>query len=623
MTDFRNSYHFVPRKPPMASHLKQLPDNQKDYGLGEDIAEGHAAYAPGTQSGRIRCQVTLECPTVIGGKRTSPTTGYSIVEPFLFKGLPALPASSLKGMLSSVAESVARAPYRVLDDSKLTVAYQTGNRNLGFTFIRHAKGDRNEANKIGSVHDYVAPDSRPLAILAPGKVTRSMVNPVEAMFGFVRDVAKGAAVNKGTVVSAAGKLRVSHALPSGDWAAKPAEDYFLAGDHPGGATYPVQVRLVRLKEQGQPMKEPKTAPQHGNSPPEYKNLRSATPNFYFVEKSTPNTYIAKKDFGTKTPSDYQTQGGKFYLHHPDTQSQPWKTAAPAPADAGAGRKAAVAVMKAGITFDFHIDFDNLSPHELNILCYALRPSPRFRHKIGLGRGLGLGSIRIDIQDMTLVDRTSRYLAQNVWADDPRSTAGSDTTLAEACVKAHDTWLNANDPGARQALLAIGETHRFDDAGRALLELPVLWVPLTEGKFQARATAAAESDSFAWFAKNDKPGAQQPLPPIGANGVPILGTDVAPVAPPGGAGGNGQTRGRPAQDRGPALEPSEKAGRLKSCKKDGRGAWLAVVIPDDSSGEVSVDNALCLRAGLNRARENARVAYRLKLDGRSAKSLRLI
>ena len=616
MTEFRNAYGFVPRKAPDPAGQRRLPDAQRDYGLGATAADGHAVYAAGTRSGRITCRVTLEGPTVIGGLRHSGEglARHAVVEPFLFRGRPALPATSLKGMISSIAESVARAPYRVLQDMKLTVAF-----GIPPSRERHSKGSP-ASTRIGTTHDYFDPTALPLQIGGP-RATRSMVNPVEAMFGFLRDVPEGAAVPKGQVVGAAGKLRFGHALPSGTWADTAARDFFVTGDHvPATGRFPPGVRLVRLKEQAQPMKQP----------PNHPDLRSATPNFYFVTKVTPDEFIAKRDFATRPPADYAPQGGKFYLHHPDAATgEPWKTADTRATDASHERKAAVAILQRGVTFDFRIDFDNLSPHEIAVLCYALRPSARFRHKIGLGRALGLGSIRIDVCSLVTVDRAARYTAGALFDDDPRQAADAGSGQADATAHrdAHDAWLTQNDPAARRALLAIGETHAFDDEGAAQSQPPVLWVPLTEPKYQAltavppTGAVAAEDRSFKWFVENDREphGWKQKLRAVGAGGrLAVLTTDgAAPVTAP-------AAPARPraaAAGRGAAPVAGEVGGRLKFCKRDAKGNYFAILVPDAGGADVFVNHLVCIEAGLTGARKKALLVF-VQGAGNTAARVRL-
>jgi hypothetical protein len=46
--------------------------------------------------------------------------------------------------------------------------------------------------------------------------------------------------------------------------------------------------------------------------------------------------------------------------------------------------------------------------ELEALCYAIRPTEDFRHKIGMGKPLGLGQVRLDPIGLLLIDRRRRY-----------------------------------------------------------------------------------------------------------------------------------------------------------------------------------------------------------------------
>jgi hypothetical protein len=61
-------------------------------------------------------------------------------------------------------------------------------------------------------------------------------------------------------------------------------------------------------------------------------------------------------------------------------------------------------------FYFHVDFDNLTERELGLLCYSLQPTPDYRHKLGMGKPLGLGTVRIDPIAMLFVSRGDRYAA---------------------------------------------------------------------------------------------------------------------------------------------------------------------------------------------------------------------
>lgn len=627
MTRFRNAYHFVPRLPNDGTAKgRTLPEKPRDFGLrpGHE-SEGHAIYADDAHSGRLICRITLECPTIIGGARQKGVSNSdpAKVVPFLVGGRPAIPATSLRGMLSLVAESAARAPYRVLKNMNLTVAElksENGKRHV----VRHKAiggkaqaisskdpNGRRTSSAIGLSHAYFDKSLLPMAIGANG-IKRALVNPVESMFGFVAEADKDQPnAGRGKVNSAAGKLRISHACPSGAWDKREVASFYLAGDRaitidrnsPVFGRLPKGVTLTLLKEQGQPMKTPERQDSHkdkaGFSDSDYEELNSATPNFYFFDKQTPDQFVSKASFATTDPSRFEPQGGKFYLHNPDAvpdtrtgqTKEPWKTRA-AIRGKGVDRKAAAPVLKHGVTFDFHIDFDNLTDHELNLLCFALRPSERFRHKIGLGKALGLGSIRLDVTDLVLINRKARYGSEALFADDQRTVAdGSGAPMAKARAAEHDVWLTEADPSARTALLAIGETHDFDGEGGQDAQTAVLWVPLTEERYadHLKQRVQAEDRSFEWFTKNDALGGpQQKLAPIGSRKIPVLYTEEPPAAP---------------------SSNSERVDRIGTLSWHGSGSYHFGRVTDDDTGEVfHVVSRVLKGAGLTAMHNGAKVLF---------------
>lgn len=659
MTTFRNSYHFVPRKPNDAKAKgHKLPEKQRDFGLrpGHE-SEGHAIYATDAHSGRITCRITLECPTIIGGQReTDPNKkGPAKVAPFLFARKPAIPASSIKGMLSLIAESAARAPYRVLRDMQLTVAFPEFDQRVRRLFtVRHksVKGESKvdcspgltsykKTSRIGSTHAYVDESLHPMAITGRA-IKRAYVNPVESMFGFVAEADKNQQnAGRGKVNSAAGKLRLSHARPSGDWAKLEVEKFYLAGNPAIKVDQqsriferlPEGVTLTLLKEQGEPMKKPKRQEDHeeaaGFLDTDYGDLNSATPNFYFFQKDSPEQFVEKRRFATtppapNAPQGYAPQGAKFYLHNPDSipdpttgaTKEPWKSRNRQITGEGIDRKAAAPVLRHGITFDFHIDFDNLTDHELNILCFALRPSLRFRHKIGLGKALGLGSIKIDVTGLTLIDRAARYSPDALFADDPRDlTAPESRAAAQDRAARHDAWLMQADPSARTALLALGETHDFDGKGGQDAHIPVLWVPLTEPKYQMhlKQLPAAEEKSYEWFTRNDgHKGPQQKLQPIRGPHIPTLDTDAARK---GDDRAGGTSTPRPTeQQAGPtprptdSADPAERLGTLMWHRNNDKGIDFGRITEDGTGTIFHVTFDLLKQAKLTRADHGIKVRF---------------
>ena len=136
------------------------------------------------------------------------------------------------------------------------------------------------------------------------------------------------------------------------------------------------------------------------------------PEFYFHRKAGTGSspFITKEEL--EPNGDYIPNGRKFYWHHLD-ENDPY-----APDDAYAKdrykRVVRINPIKKGVKFLFSIDFFNLTEFELGMLLYAVRPTETFRHRIGMGKPIGLGRIRIDILNLLFVNRQRRYGDDNLF-----------------------------------------------------------------------------------------------------------------------------------------------------------------------------------------------------------------
>lgn len=457
---FLNSYHFIPRNP--ANDTADFDPNHHHY-------LGH--------SGTIRCRLTLEQSTVIGGRHESLNGQYTRLYPYLYQGRPAIPATSIKGLIASLAEAASLSAYRVLKNETLTVLLQMNRRAKDASdYLAHRRTD------LGSVHDYVDQQLRPLSAGSARKISLA-----EQLFGFVIPDQKGEGC------AFAGRVRPSIGLLDEQWLKSSDSELFdNRGDYRADGA-----QWVRLKEMSQPMKGwPNSSATH----------RGATPAFYFRDRSNPAAgYAGKADFTRGKSGKYEIQGQKAYLHHLTSgaaDAQPWKTAVPAQTGKDAERKSVVRPLKAGVSFEFTLAFDNLSDEMLRLLCFALRPAERYRHKIGYGKPLGLGSVRIDPVELCLIDRRARYADADFLAKPDHEKADW-----RSWAEQHRKWLADKHPAALKAFDLIGESHDFDAVGKRQFSdaAPVLWVPLAQGNLDALRSdpAAAESDTFRWFADNER------------------------------------------------------------------------------------------------------------------------
>ncbi|GAB4141238.1 MAG: TIGR03986 family CRISPR-associated RAMP protein [Planctomycetaceae bacterium] len=142
-----------------------------------------------------------------------------------------------------------------------------------------------------------------------------------------------------------------------------------------------------------------------------------SPFLYFARRN--GKPVRKEDL--KSRSGIDPQGRKWYLHH-DPNSLDWVTV---DENARKKQKARLKPLKTGLEFVFDVRFDNLSDNELAMLVYALSPTDTFRHRLGMGKPLGLGTVQVVPVRVELVDRTKRYRSDDPFADEP---AGCTTHL---------------------------------------------------------------------------------------------------------------------------------------------------------------------------------------------------
>ncbi|MBU2551273.1 MAG: TIGR03986 family CRISPR-associated RAMP protein [Proteobacteria bacterium] len=252
------------------------------------------------------------------------------------------------------------------------------------------------------------------------------------------------------------------------------------------------------------------------------------PSFYFNNtKDRSGSYISKMELDDH-PEDYWPKGRKQYWSfqgHYEGDKENLK------------QKCRVTPLMAGCRFYFYLDFENLTEWEVGLLLYALQPAAPswdFHHKIGLGKPLGLGSIRIQVCSVRLIDRTRRYAQDDpfasryhrVWENPPEETdeyeeylirirenGMESTEPAEWLAEAGQCFTRDMDPAIREAI---------EKMGREVEDHPVSY-PVTRDQ-----QPGAETENFKWFQNNDRSKAdQQGLKPLDAlkdDELPLLRTN---------------------------------------------------------------------------------------------------
>lgn len=138
-----------------------------------------------------------------------------------------------------------------------------------------------------------------------------------------------------------------------------------------------------------------------------------SPQLYFHHANSDQA-VRKSQMPGEAGGTIRPLGRKWYLHH---HTVAWQSLDPH--DARTKRqKTRVQPLRAGLEFVFDVEFTNLSRHELALLAYALRPRPEFRHRLGLGKPLGLGTVQVQPLGLFLIDRRRRYETNDLF-DSPR------------------------------------------------------------------------------------------------------------------------------------------------------------------------------------------------------------
>jgi len=502
MSDFfRNPYHFVPTGP--GEPPERLPKKDIEAPWAEGSASAHIThdrYVPGTHSGRITCRAIVETPLICGNRQEERPGWTKLIHPFeIEEGKPALPASSLRGMLSALAEAATHSTLRVLKG------------------INSRKFFRAISADLEPLHD-----------------NRTKLTLAEQLFGAVAvedELNPKRGKNAPSTFALAGRLRVHHGQLTASPAAGAYQDYqeLLSAEQKAAIRGPV-----------------KDIPLHNLASP-----KPTAPALYFKPQNAGGGYIAKDQL---TPDMHEPLGRKFYLRRRDAKAvresalfvhpQRFKDTK----DLDAMKKQHPSVhrfVRPGCQFEFQISFDNLSPLEFQMLTYILNPSSSFRHQIGHGKPLGLGQMKIEITAVDLVNRVERY------ANDDLTDSRHHSALHRVpeLQKAFRGWAEENQLGEVLAALELLGAPPDDDipvhypqaaekkVGR---KEEAKWVQIEKG------TPDFETEQFHWFVQNDRLNAgQQYLSSLlGQTKLPKLRRE----------------RGRDAAEPGPLQQKAQKLTR---------------------------------------------------------------
>lgn len=263
MSEFLNPYQFIPVTGTINGEARRIRATDIASGLTTHPAR-HDLWQPEMRSGRIICRVHLDTPIVVGGEQVDkPRTR---VRPYCRNDQPAIPASSLRGMVSSLAEALSQSSLRVLEDRDLVVSKRLGSQ-------------RTIPLAAGAVHEYfraIDPDLVPWK--TPNPPHRDLLTPAELLFGVVDERGDDSDDDTDPPFHLASRVRFSDALP-----------------HPKRP--PIFSPEIMLKELASP---------------------KGYPAMYFHPDGSRGDFVAKEGFyqpnGAFQPA-YRPNGRKVYLHH--------------------------------------------------------------------------------------------------------------------------------------------------------------------------------------------------------------------------------------------------------------------------------------------------------------------
>jgi CRISPR-associated protein (TIGR03986 family) len=253
--------------------------------------------------------------------------------------------------------------------------------------------------------------------------------------------------------------------------------------------------------------------------------------FYLKSGGNTNTSVSGYD-----EADVDLRGRKFYLHAPERLKDEDKPYAPVgssrikktkrnktvealfPADGGNE----IPTSETDRTqFHFTVDFTNLTAYELGLLCYTLELEDNLFHHIGMGKPLGLGTVKIEIdksksQIYSRDAQVSRYRSFNAV---PSGAAMLDVGSYIKEFKKQQAQIELEkeiNPGEEEAQFnEIGYikdlryvlSRRPADDWKASIKYP--------HKEMTKRDGTVESGGYVWFRENKKKGVtyEQTLPTL--------------------------------------------------------------------------------------------------------------
>ncbi|QIZ72191.1 TIGR03986 family type III CRISPR-associated RAMP protein [Oxynema aestuarii] len=177
-----------------------------------------------------------------------------------------------------------------------------------------------------------------------------------------------------------------------------------------------------------------------------------------------------KHYGSEPEKETVIRGHKLYWHKGSAPSIQLSDN-PDSKDDSKSQTTDIKPIKSGVSFNFTIHFENLSPVELGALLWILKlaANPKYRLSLGMGKPLGMGAVKIT-HELWLSDRVNRYsklFQNNNWA-----TGDNLATVEES-----EKCVNAFESHILKSLRGKGETaQKLEEVPRIKMLLAMLSFP---------------------------------------------------------------------------------------------------------------------------------------------------
>ena len=391
MPEFYLPYQFIP----VTGQINGNSDQRYRYDY-DDASTGTTIQSPGENStprrsaravarhdvliadrchGRLIWELTPRTPLIVGNVHEKKNGRPTSVQPYTWKKASAVPGNTLRGAIGSVIELISQSSLRVLDQQ--------------FT------------KSFAKIH----PD------LVPWNATRreqTALTPAELLLGVVEDNGDEKSSDHGSAL--ASRVRFSDALLSNPEQSVTGKEIVLAAM---GAPNPIGKHFPP-----------------GCTPDEQKHEEFArkTASLYFAyETESEGWFLTNQEAvdDLNNEGSIRPNGRKVRLVRDRADPDYYAIENPRNPD----QHMSVSPINASsdidpIRFYFHIDFENLTHAEYELLTTAICPDNNFCYQIGLGKNLGLGQVSIKVKTGLFRDPQSRYSLEGL--SDPLSYSYKDT-----------------------------------------------------------------------------------------------------------------------------------------------------------------------------------------------------